>query len=289
MIVLFGTLIFLIYICIIIIKTINFMTNKEFEAINLAYRSSSDFRLDKNQPIIMMLDGRAFSKFCKRFNKPFDEWFIKTMNETTQYLCKNIQNAVFGFTQSDEISIYIKPCDERTQPWFDARVSKMTSIAASMASTYFLRALIHNTLSNNESTDMMCGKEFDWEEYIPNHDLLQFDCKVWNVPSQTEVEDWFVYRQRDCIRNSKSQFAQAYLSHKELLNLSCDDMISKVENEKGMIWSELPEGLKYGRFTQKISQNFINDNNESYIRSVYISTPMSDNCRTDINNLLIEK
>ena len=39
----------------------------------LYYRSLTDYKLLPNAPVVLMLDGRAFSKFCKRFEKPYDE------------------------------------------------------------------------------------------------------------------------------------------------------------------------------------------------------------------------
>lgn len=35
----------------------------------LYYRSLTDYKLLPNAPVLLMLDGRAFSKFCKRFEK----------------------------------------------------------------------------------------------------------------------------------------------------------------------------------------------------------------------------
>ena len=55
------------------------------------YRSLTDYRLVPNSYVLVMLDGRSFSKKIKnKFRKPFDERFIKAMNETTKYLCEQI-------------------------------------------------------------------------------------------------------------------------------------------------------------------------------------------------------
>lgn len=240
------------------------MTEKEFEDMNLAKRKESDFKLDPSKHIIMMLDGRSFSKFCKQFDQPFDDWFVDTMNKTAQYLCQHIQNARMAFVQSDEISIYIEKCAEETQPWFNARIQKMCSVAAGMASAFFTKRLILRNIGDTHSPFA--------NSIAYCTELVQFDCRVWNVDTDEEVQDWFVYRQKDCIRNSKQQFAQAYIPHKELLNKSCDQQIEMCKEATWgcMDWSELEDGLKHGRIIYKKMENFYNEERDEYYeRSVW--------------------
>ena len=73
---------------------------KEYEAV-------TDTHLIKNMPVIIRLDGRAFHTFTRGFKKPFDDIFSDCMAETMKYLCENINNCVFGYTQSDEITLVI--------------------------------------------------------------------------------------------------------------------------------------------------------------------------------------
>ena len=58
-------------------------------------------------PVCIRLDGKAFHTFLKGFKKPFDDIFIKTMQDTMRYLCQNIQGCVLGYSQSDEISLIL--------------------------------------------------------------------------------------------------------------------------------------------------------------------------------------
>ena len=49
-----------------------------------------------NSYVLTMVDGHCFSKMIKhKFDRPFDDMFIKMMNETAKYLCENIQGAKF--------------------------------------------------------------------------------------------------------------------------------------------------------------------------------------------------
>lgn len=58
------------------------------------YEQIPKIKLIRRMPVIIRLDGKAFHTFTKGFKKPFDEILIKTMQETTKYLCENIQGCV---------------------------------------------------------------------------------------------------------------------------------------------------------------------------------------------------
>ena len=71
------------------------------------YEEVPKIKLMRRTPVIIRIDGRSFHSFTKKFQKPFDELLIKAMQETTKYLCENIQGCVLGYTQSDEISLLL--------------------------------------------------------------------------------------------------------------------------------------------------------------------------------------
>ena len=91
-------------------------------------------------PVIIRLDGKAFHQFCNGLKRPFDDILIKTMQDTTKYLCENVQGCVLGYTQSDEITLVLvdyKTLD--TTSWFDNNIQKIVSVSASMATMAFNR------------------------------------------------------------------------------------------------------------------------------------------------------
>ena len=113
--------------------------------------------LMRRTPVVIRIDGRAFHNFYKRIQRPFDEILINSMQETMKYLCENIQGCVLGYCQSDEISLVLVDYKELdTSPWFDYRVDKVCSIAASMATLAFNRYFnekAHEFVWNNEDND----------------------------------------------------------------------------------------------------------------------------------------
>lgn len=192
---------------------------------------------------LVMLDGRSFSKMVKnKFELPFDDNFIDMMNETAKYICKKIQGALFAYVQSDEISILLS---DKGDTFFGGRLNKMQSIIASMAASKFNQLMMLYNLKNGiEPNDPM--------KIVENTKLVDFDCKVWNVPTFNDAIAWFIYRQIDCIRNSKQQAAQTYLSFEQLLNQDTDKQITLLKVNKGIDWeTEYDDGKKFGRFIYK--------------------------------------
>ena len=236
---------------------------KELEERMLEYRSIPDIKLDKNLPVLVMIDGRGFSKHIKnKFKKPFDEEFIRIMNSVAEKVSKEVMSVRFAYVQSDEISFYLDSRrDDGNNPeaFFDLRLCKLNSIIASIASGEF----------NKQRLILECKNVEDIKDFCP----IQFDCKAWNVPEDNDVFAWFLYRQLDCIKNSKQQAAQTYLPHKVLLGKTADEMIKLLEKEKGISWKEdYNDGEKYGRFIWKEYEQFHNDKMDvDYLRSIWRS------------------
>lgn len=236
----------------------------------LYYRQLSDHKLMPGTPVIMMLDGRSFSKIIKKkFTRPFDADFIEMMNETARYLMQNMPNCKFAYVQSDEISLFLSDYENiSSDSFFSYRLCKMQSIAASLASAKFNQLLTMYHLKEwareNEKVELD-----DVNGIIGKQKLIEFDCRAWNVPTENDAYAWFLYRQYDCIRNSKQQTAQTYLSHKSLLGLDTDKQVEKLKKEKNINWYELPQGQKFGRFIYKVTEQHHNEEHDvDYERTV---------------------
>ena len=102
------------------------------------YEKPAQTKLIRRMPVAIRIDGKAFHTFTRGFQKPFDSILIKAMQKTTKYLCENIQGCVFGFTQSDEITLILIDYQKLdSSAWFDYEVQKMCAISSSMAAMAF--------------------------------------------------------------------------------------------------------------------------------------------------------
>lgn len=193
-------------------------------------------------PVIIRLDGTCFHTFTKGFEKPFDELLWKTMAEVADKLCKEVQNCVFAYTQSDEISlVLIDYYNLNTDVWFGNNIQKICSVVAAKASVYFNDTLFTNTLDEfNTSIDE------DRRIFLKNilNRKAFFDARCFNIPRE-EILNYFIWRQKDCQKNSVSAIAQFYFSNKELHKKSTKqrvEMINEYAEESGL--------FKYEDFNQ---------------------------------------
>jgi len=212
------------------------------------YERPASTYLPRRTNTIIRLDGVGFSKFTRGLDRPYDTSFVDAMNETAAALCKAIQGAKCAFVQSDEISILLTDYDTNdTSAWFGGNTQKITSVAAGMATAHFNRAFTHKNKN------------------MPGF----FDARVFTVPFAEEVVNCFLWRQQDCTRNSVSMLAQQLYSHKELHGKDVSMMQSLIYDKRDELrpmltnagiltleeaskpnldWSDLPAGLKRGRF-----------------------------------------
>lgn len=219
------------------------------------YEAVPDTKLVKRMPVAIRIDGKAFHTFTQGFKRPFDEVLIKTMQQTTQYLCQNIQGCVLGYTQSDEITLILVDYQTlTTEAWFDYRVEKLCSVPASMATMAFNKFLNKNVVNYTFSIvgeEARYGKtEWTYEdEYLKT--LMKavdkgaiFDARCFNIPKE-EVTNLIYWRQLDASCNSVQMVGQAYFSQKELQDKSCSD-IQDMLMTKGVNWNDLPTYQKRG-------------------------------------------
>lgn len=214
------------------------------------YEQIPKTKLMRRCPVAIRIDGKAFHTFTRGFHKPFDEVLIKSMQETMKYLCENIQGCVIGYTQSDEITLILVDYKKLTSSaWFDYKVQKICSIAASMATMAFNKAFVKEV--KKYSFELSMGIHTDEERRLLDiYDKAidkgaMFDARCFNIPKE-EVTNLVYWRQLDASRNSIQMVGQANFSHKELHNKSCNDIQDMLMTQKGINWNDFPTYLKRG-------------------------------------------
>ena len=220
------------------------------------YEQIPKTKLMRRTPVIIRIDGKAFHTFTRGFKRPFDEILIKTMQETTKYLCENIQGCVLGYTQSDEISLVLVDYQRfETSAWFDYEIQKMCSIAASMTTMAFNRIFAKNV--KEYDMEWKCGltpqsveiqkAHYDYMEVLNKavEKGAMFDARVFNIPKE-EVTNCVYWRQLDASRNSIQMVGQANFSHKELHCKTCNDIQDMLMLQKNINWNDFPTHQKRG-------------------------------------------
>lgn len=238
------------------------------------YENIPKTRLMRRVPVAIRLDGKAFHTFTRGFQKPFDFVLMDTMQQTMKYLCENIQGCVFGYTQSDEITLILVDYQKFTSSaWFDYEVQKICSISASMATMAFNRFFA-------QEVDKWGVETFGYEWYeggtndpevanSPEWKLSEiyskaikkgalFDARCFNIPKE-EVTNLIYWRQLDATRNSIQMVGQAHFSHDELQDKTCNMIQDMLMTKYGINWNDFTIPCKRGaaciRVGKKVTEN----------------------------------
>jgi tRNA(His) guanylyltransferase len=211
------------------------------------YEDRTRYFLMRRGYTIIRIDGKAFHTYTMGLKEPFDEHLMEDMDKTAAALCKEIGGAKFAFVQSDEISILVTDFDElQTQAWFDNNIQKIVSVSASIATAYF------NQFRQRREVDNCFGMK-----------LANFDSRVFQLPTKSEVENYFIWRQQDTTRNSISAAAQSLYSHKQLEGKNSDEL-QELIFQKGINWNDYPAYFKRGRVIVKEEYEYMNNENSAY-------------------------
>lgn len=225
------------------------------------YENIPKTRLMRRTPVAIRIDGKSFHTFTKGFQKPFDFVLMDAMQKTMKYLCENIQGCVFGYTQSDEITLILVDYQKFTSDaWFDYEVQKLTSVSASMATMAFNKYFSENIIKYNSTHDPLIEENKRLiERYVNAAEKgAMFDARCFNIPKE-EVTNLIYWRQLDATRNSIQMVGQANFSHDELQNKTCDMIQDMLMTKYSINWNNFTIPCKRGtaciRVGAKVTEN----------------------------------
>lgn len=175
-------------------------------------------------------------------------------------LCQSIQGCVFGYTQSDEITLILVDYETISQEaWFNYEIQKMVSTAASMTTMYFNKIFERKTREFvMENCCLMDSNDDFSQEENPDEELhryvkiykdavskgAMFDARCFNVPKE-EVTNLIYWRQLVAIRNYVQMAARTHLSNTEVKNKITKEMKQMLE-QIGITWEDYPVDCQRG-------------------------------------------
>ncbi len=190
------------------------------------YETAHDHRVLPGVFIVTRIDGRNFTRLTKErhaFQAPFDPRVRDLMVGTTSHLMGCGFRVVYGYTQSDEISLLHHLGDET----FSRKERKLNSVLAGEASAKFTQLL---------------------------GDLAVFDCRVCQIPSAERVVDYFMWRAEDAHRNAlnahcywslRREGREAEAATSELVGLTVAEK-NELLFRRGVNFNDLPAWQKRG-------------------------------------------
>jgi tRNA(His) guanylyltransferase len=190
------------------------------------YETAHDHCVLPGVHIVARLDGRNFTRLTKdeqSFDAPFDARFRDLMLETVQHLMQVGFKVLYGYTESDEISLLFA----LEEDGFGRKTRKINSVLAGEASARFSLSL---------------GA------------LACFDCRVSQLPTEQNVIDYFRWRHEDAHRNAlnahcywrlRSEGLGAAQATQQLSGMSTGDK-NELLFQRGINFNELPLWQKRG-------------------------------------------
>lgn len=138
------------------------------------FETAQDYCVLPGIYMVARIDGRSFTRLTKEVLKleaPYDVRFRDMMAATVEHLMNSGFQVVYGYTQSDEISLLFA----LEESLFDRKLRKYESVLAGEASACFaLKAGV----------------------------VASFDCRISQLPNAELVEEYFAWRQEDAARNA---------------------------------------------------------------------------------------
>ena len=186
------------------------MNPDKFDKIMRSFENVGNGSIDENVYIVARLDGRCFSSLTKDklcLAVPFDRNFSNIMVETVKHLMDCGFRAIYGYTESDEISILFN----KKEHSFGRVLRKYLSILSSEASSKFSLLL---------------------------NDTASFDCRLSLLPSIEYVSDYFRWRMGDSSRNCLNSYCYWILRNNGKGAKEASDIL------KGLCHSKLINFLK---------------------------------------------
>ena len=201
------------------------------------YEDRTRYFLPRRTYTILRVDGRAFHTWTRGLTKPYDTDFMACMDAAAIALCKEVSGAKFAFVQSDEISLLATDFeDEGSQAWFDGNIQKWVSVASGIATAAFNATVVEIKEIVSPLINLPITKKTP---------MAVFDARVFTIPDPIEVENYFIWRQKDAERNSVTLLSSAYASHKELHGVSTADR-HEIIHAAGDNWAKHPVRFKHG-------------------------------------------
>lgn len=216
------------------------------------YENRYRFSLTRKTPVIIRIDGKSFHTYTRGFNKPWDHLLINTMLDTARYLCDEVMGCKLAYVQSDEISLLLTDYDRlESEAWFDNNLQKICSVSASIATMAFNMRFGERVAleaeNNPVKSEQILSSNFETihKNHVDKIGKAIFDARAFNIP-ESEVCNYFIWRQQDAIRNSIEMLGHYYFSQKEMHKKNCNEIIEMIIDQENIDWHNLPALLKYG-------------------------------------------
>ncbi|EGO64679.1 tRNA(His) guanylyltransferase Thg1 family protein [Acetonema longum] len=249
------------------------MKFSDFDIKMRVYETAHDYCVIPGVYMAARIDGRSFTRLTKevyQFESPYDIRFRDYMVATVEHLMQCGFRVIYGYTQSDEISLLFH-LDETA---FGRKTRKFNSILAGEASAKF---------------SLLLGG------------AASFDCRISVLPNKELVVNYFRWRYEDACRNALNAHCYWLLrrngktvaeANSLLLGMGVKDK-NELLYQYGMNFNDVPSWQKsgiglYWEQYEKVCENVITGQTTVPRRRIKVDDdlPLKDQYNLFIANLL---
>lgn len=240
-----------------------------------SYEKYYESEIDLTKPVIVRVDGKRFSKYTSKIEKPYSMELWNSMYETMNQVCDKI-HADVAYYQSDEVTfIFLPKADTgNVSVVFGGRIQKMSSVIASMFTAHFAVNIAKEELN------------------VPEY--AYFDARVFNAPSIGEATNNLLWRIKDAERNFVSCVFRYEFGHKLMQGLSVKEMLQyMIDNgvdAKEKYWKAYQSGIiTHKKYVNRETENGIVKRSEYYTMFGGIFSGMNFEDRVEMFQNIMDK
>ncbi|KAF8577581.1 tRNAHis guanylyltransferase [Ramaria rubella] len=233
-----------------------------------------------NTFLVARLDGHAFHRFSEThaFVKPNDERALQLMDHAARAVMEEYRDIVLAFGESDEFSFMLR----KSCTLYNRRASKIITTLTSLFTASYVML---------------------WPRYFPSTSLQyapSFDGRMVMYPSETELKDYFSWRQTDThinnlyntvfwalVQQGGQTTAQAHETLRGTVSSTKNDMLF---DRFGINYNELPARFRKGSVLVRVEVPLPNVQPAvSNSETLHIETPPVDAFTAEAPHQLITK
>jgi tRNA(His) guanylyltransferase len=218
------------------------------------YENISYNFLKRNETAAIIINGENYNEYSKKFQKPYDNIFISSMNKALVHMCSQIPTCLFGYTSCFDMAIFFSPPETFEQTsWFNYDTNRIATYASSVVTFEYNRFF-----EKTAKSYVMSGKNFDetrkftaMQGYVSAIDAgAFFTAKCFNI-KKDQISDYVYLLQKQTINGAVHEMGLMYFKEEELIGKTASEIQLMVFEKAKTNFDNYPASFKHGSFCVK--------------------------------------
>lgn len=215
------------------------------------YENISYNFLKRNETAAIIINGENYKEYSEKFQKPYDNIFISSMNKALIHMCSQIPTCLFGYTSCFDMAIFFSSPETFEQTsWFNYDTNRIATYASSVVTFEY-----NKVFEKTAKSYVMSGKNFDetrkftaMQGYVSAIDAgAFFTAKCFNI-KKDQIIDYIYLLQKQTIQDAVHEMGRIYFNDNELAGKTSSEIQLMVFDKAGLNFDSYPDPFKHGSF-----------------------------------------